>query len=115
MGNLARNVAILGAAGSIGRNTLDVVQAAPGHLKVVGLTANTRLTELCRLAQDHQPRWVVATDAEAASRFDWSGMPRSTELLYGPDAVQRLVMRDDVDVVVAAIVGSAGLRGTWSA
>jgi 1-deoxy-D-xylulose-5-phosphate reductoisomerase len=115
MGNLARNVVILGATGSIGRNTLEVVQAAKGRLKVVGLTANTSLPELCQLARCHRPRWIVATDEGAARQFDWSSMPTGTELLCGPDAVQRLVTHQDVHVVVAAIVGSAGLLGTWSA
>lgn len=115
MGNLARNVAILGATGSIGRNTLEVVEAARGRLNVIGLTANKSLTELCSLAQRHRPRWIVGTDPVEASRFNWSGLPSETELLGGPDALQSLVSRDEVDVVVAAIVGSAGLQGTWFA
>lgn len=115
MGNLARNVAILGATGSIGRNTLEVIEASCGRLKVIGLTANTSLAELCLLAQHHRPRWMVATDNAVARQFDWSAVPTNTELMFGPDAVQRLVTHEDVDVVVAAIVGSAGLRGTWSA
>lgn len=115
MGNLARNVAILGATGSIGRNTLEVIEAADGRLKVFGLTANKSLSELCGLARLHRPRWIVATDADEAARFDWTSLPADTEMLAGPDAVQRLVTCSEVDVVVAAIVGSAGLRGTWSA
>jgi 1-deoxy-D-xylulose-5-phosphate reductoisomerase len=115
MGNLARNVAILGATGSIGRNTLEVIDAARDRLQIIGLTANKSLAELCTLACRHRPRWIVGTDALEASRFDWSGLPRETELLRGPDALQRLVSREEVDVVVAAIVGSAGLRGTWFA
>ncbi|MGE3780835.1 MAG: hypothetical protein AB7F89_26845 [Pirellulaceae bacterium] len=66
MSNSARTVAILGATGSIGRSTAEVVQAAPERLKIVGLTANRHLDELCKLAWQVQPRWVVATDEEAA-------------------------------------------------
>jgi 1-deoxy-D-xylulose-5-phosphate reductoisomerase len=113
--NLARNVAILGATGSIGRSTLEVIEAAQGRLKAVGMTAHSKLADLCRLAQEFQPRWIVATDPQAARQFDWSDIPSGTELFCGPEAVQRLVQRPEVDIVLAAIVGSAGLRGTWAA
>src|SRR5687768_10844684 len=83
MGNLARNVAILGATGSIGRNTLEVVEAARDRLQIVGLTANKSLSQLCSLARRYRPRWIVGTDASEAARFDWSGLPSETELLRG--------------------------------
>jgi 1-deoxy-D-xylulose-5-phosphate reductoisomerase len=115
MSNRARNVAILGATGSIGRSTLEVVAASGGRLKIVGLSANRRLAELCQIAQQVRPRWIAATDTSEARSFDWSAVPKETELLQGPDSVQQLVTRPEVDVVVAAIVGSVGLRGTWAA
>ncbi|MGE3779580.1 MAG: 1-deoxy-D-xylulose-5-phosphate reductoisomerase, partial [Pirellulaceae bacterium] len=90
-------------------------QAAPERLKIVGLTANRHQDEICKLAWQVQPRWVVATDEEAARCFDWSALPVGTELLTGQAGIQQLVASADVDVVVAAIVGSAGLQGTWSA
>ncbi len=115
MGNLARQVAILGATGSIGRSTLEVIAASQGRLRVAGLTANRRLSELCALAHEHHPRWVVGTDAGVTADFDWSELPADTELLRGTDSLQALVTHPEIDVVVAAIVGSAGLRGTWLA
>ena len=58
---------------------------------------------------------LVAADEAAAHRFDWSGLPAATELLIGPDGVERIARHESVDVVVAAIVGSAGLAGAWAA
>jgi 1-deoxy-D-xylulose-5-phosphate reductoisomerase len=111
----ARSIAVLGATGSIGRSTLDVVQASRGRLKIAGLTANSRLEQLCAQAASVGPRWVVATDPGASAAFDWSGLPRGVELLVGQAGIERLVTHPEVDVVVAAIVGSIGLRGTWAA
>ena len=92
-----------------------VVAASDGRLKVLGLTANTSLDQLCGQARTVRPRWVVATDEDEARQFDWSRLPPNTQLLKGTDGIQQIVSHPDVDVVVAAIVGSAGLTGTWAA
>ena len=115
MNQAARSIAILGSTGSIGRSTLDVVAASKGRLQVAGLTANSRLDGLCQQAQHFQPPWIVATDAERAREFDWSARPDGTELLVGQRGLETLVSQPTVDIVVAAIVGSAGLTGTWAA
>ncbi len=115
MSQRVRNIAILGSTGSVGCSTLDVVGSCGGRLKAVGLTANSRLQQLCEQANAVRPRWIVATDPIAANRFDWSGLPRGTGVLHGPAGVERLVTQEEVDTVVAAIVGSAGLWGTWAA
>jgi 1-deoxy-D-xylulose-5-phosphate reductoisomerase len=110
-----RTVAILGSTGSIGRSTLEVVQNSHGRLAVVALSAHRSLDELCRQAAGCAPRYVVATDEEQARSFDWTGLPRGAELLVGPQGIERVVRSPEVDVVVAAVVGSAGLTGTWAA
>jgi 1-deoxy-D-xylulose-5-phosphate reductoisomerase len=108
------NVAVLGSTGSIGRNTLEVIGASDGRLAAVGLSAHGNLDLLERQAGQFRPPWIVASDAQAAKQKHWS-LPTGVELLVGPDAIERAVSRPDVDVVVTAIVGSAGLRGTWAA
>jgi 1-deoxy-D-xylulose-5-phosphate reductoisomerase len=111
----ARKICVLGSTGSIGRSTLEVVEHSRGQLQVAALSANRRLSELCEQAQRLLPRFVVATDEEAARRFDWSGLPPQTELLVGQAGVERIVQLAEVDIVLAAVVGSAGLTGTWAA
>jgi 1-deoxy-D-xylulose-5-phosphate reductoisomerase len=115
MASLTRNVAVLGSTGSIGRSTLEVIAASQGELRALALTAsgNTRLLE--EQANLLRPRWIVVADQEAAAGYDWSGLPSEVELLIGPEAVARVAAEPDVDVVLSAIVGSAGLRGTWAA
>ena len=115
MSDRVRNIAILGSTGSIGRSSLDVIAASDERLCVVGLTANSRLAQLCSQAHRFHPNWIVATSADYASAFDWSVKPADSELLLGPAGLTSLVSRPEVDIVVAAIVGSAGLTGTWAA
>jgi 1-deoxy-D-xylulose-5-phosphate reductoisomerase len=109
------NVAVLGSTGSIGRNTLEVMAASGGSLRCVALSAHASLDLLIQQAQQVQPRWIVATDPIAAASQDWSGLPLGVELLTGPEGLEAVATDADVDIVVSAIVGSAGLLGTWAA
>ena len=115
MNHGARNVAILGSTGSVGCSALDVVRSFPEALNVVALTAHGRLQELVEQAQEFAPRFVVASDPKAAQNFAWQGLPPEVELFVGPESIECVAAHQDVDVVVTAIVGSAGLRGTWAA
>ncbi|MCA9173893.1 MAG: 1-deoxy-D-xylulose-5-phosphate reductoisomerase [Planctomycetales bacterium] len=108
-----RRIAILGATGSIGMSGLEVI-ASQESLMVAGLSAHRSLESLSRLAQQWRPPWVVASDAEAAAGYNWE-LPAETRLLTGPEGLEQLAASDDIDVVLAAIVGSAGLRASWAA
>ena len=110
-----KNIAVLGSTGSIGRNTLEVIAAAEGTLSAVALSAHSKLDLLLDQAAQFRPRWVVVTDAEAAERFDWSGLPSQCQLVVGDDGPSQVAADAEVDVVVAAIVGAAGLHSTWAA
>jgi len=109
------NVVVLGSTGSIGRNTLEVIAASGDGLKAYALAAHSNTASLLKQAKDARPRWIVASDPEAAARQDWSSLPAETQLLVGPDGVRQVVEEPEVQIVVSAIVGSAGLRGTWAA
>jgi 1-deoxy-D-xylulose-5-phosphate reductoisomerase len=111
----SKRVAVFGSTGSIGRSSLEVIAASGGRLEAVALSAHSRLPELLAQAKEHKPRWVVATDAKASAAFDWKGLPKGCELLTGPEALVQVAGEPDVDVVLAAIVGSAGLESTWAA
>ncbi len=94
---------------------MDVIAACPLRLRAVALSAHSRLDELVAQATAVRPNWLVATDKGRADRYDWSAVPPETEVLVGADGLERVARHDDVDVVLAAIVGSAGLRSTWAA
>jgi 1-deoxy-D-xylulose-5-phosphate reductoisomerase len=110
-----RTITLLGSTGSIGRSTLEVVRHARGAFRIAALTAHRNFDLLSQQALEFRPRFVVATDAVEADRFDWSRLPPETALLRGCGPVAQVVSLPEVDVVVAAVVGSAGLEGTWAA
>jgi 1-deoxy-D-xylulose-5-phosphate reductoisomerase len=110
-----RRVVVLGSTGSIGTNCLDVIRQLDGRLEALGLSAHSQGEALLAQAHEHRPRWITLTDPDTAHRFDTADLPRGTEFLHGPDAVARMVTDPDTDVVLTAIVGAAGLAGTWAA
>jgi 1-deoxy-D-xylulose-5-phosphate reductoisomerase len=115
MTQASKNVAVLGSTGSIGKAALEVIEASEGRLRVAALSAHRSFAKLLEQAEQFKPQWVIVTDAVLARRFDWSQLPQETELLMGADALEQVAAANDVDVVLAAIVGSAGLRSTWAA
>ncbi|MDD5175650.1 MAG: 1-deoxy-D-xylulose-5-phosphate reductoisomerase [Sterolibacterium sp.] len=112
-----QRLTILGATGSIGVSTLDVVARHPERFEVVALTAHTKVSELARLCLRHRPRYAVMTsdaDAQAlSSELRSSGL--ATEVLAGPQALAQVAALNEVDSVMAAIVGAAGLAPTLAA
>lgn len=106
---------MLGSTGSIGRSTLEVAASHPGEMRVVALSAHSKIDPLLSQARAIRPRWLVVTDEQAASRIARGDLPAGTELLVGQAGLRQVVQSPDVDIVVAAIVGSAGLESTWAA
>lgn len=110
-------VTVLGATGSIGLSTLDVLARHAERYEVFALTAFSRVDELAGLCRRHRPRLAVVADARAAAslqqRLRDAGL--NTEVLYGEQALCEVASAAEVDVVMAAIVGAAGLRPTLAA
>ena len=108
-----KRLVILGSTGSIGKSTIDVIGRIPGF-RVVGLAASRNVSEMLRQVRRLRPKFVAMEDPESANRLK-KKLGRKVEVLEGPDGVAELAGRDGVDVVVSAIVGSAGLRPTFEA
>jgi 1-deoxy-D-xylulose-5-phosphate reductoisomerase len=112
----SRRVVVLGSTGSVGTNALEVVECCSDRLEIIGLSANTNWRTLFQQACRVRPRWVAITDPRAARQADVSLLPPCTEFLSGgQESIARMVADVDTDVVVSAIVGAAGLHGTWAA
>jgi len=107
-------VVVLGSTGSIGTNCLDVIEHLSERLQATGLSAHSSYQTLLEQARRHRPRWICVTDLDAFEQVDRSELG-DTQLLAGSDGVRTMVSDPDVDVVVSAIVGAAGLEGTWAA
>lgn len=110
----ATNVAVLGSTGSIGRSALEVIAASEGALQPIALSAHSSTELLWDQARQAMPRWLVVTDAEAAAA-QRQDVPPGVELLIGEPGLVKVVQSSEIDVVLAAIVGSAGLRSTCAA
>lgn len=110
-------ITVLGATGSIGLSTLDVIGRHPERYQVFALTGYSRLPELLALCLRHVPRFaVVPDDRSAASLRDALAAAGSgTEVLVGEQALCAVAEATEVDTVMAAIVGAAGLRPTLAA
>ena len=110
-----RRVAVLGATGSVGTSAIDVCVALPQALSVHGVAAHTNWRKLAEVCHRVRPAVAVLTDPAAFATADQSAFPPGTELKGGPEAANALAADPGVDVVLAAVVGAAGLRGTWAA
>jgi 1-deoxy-D-xylulose-5-phosphate reductoisomerase len=112
-----KRLAILGSTGSIGKNTLDVVARHPGRFEVVALAAGKSDAVMLAQCVEHRPRYAVLCDADAAERLRRAVAERglATEVLGGTEALERIASLPEVDSVMAAIVGGAGLPSALAA
>ncbi len=110
-------VTILGSTGSIGTNTLDVVQRHADRFRVVALTANQNVEGLFQQCVTHEPDFAVMADPEAAERLSdrLRSAGRPVEVLAGVAGLERVAALPEADCVMAAIVGAAGLLPTLAA
>lgn len=110
-------LAVLGSTGSIGCNTLDVAARHPERIEVCALSAHSRVDELIAQCLHWKPRWAVVTDpAKAdgvAQRLKAEGC--RTEVLAGPQALCEVAAHAEIDAVMAAVVGAAGLPSCMAA
>ncbi len=110
-------VAVLGSTGSIGVSTLDVIARHPERFEVVALSAHSNIARLLEQCIAHAPRFVVVSSPDRAAPLT-EGLARaglSAEVLVGGDALAAIAAHADVDVVMAGIVGAAGLRSALAA
>lgn len=110
-------ITVLGATGSIGVSTLDVVGRHPQRYQIFALTAERRWQLLATQCLQYSPRFAVIRDADSARLLEQELRKQgcSTQVLYGADALAQVAAAPEVDVVMAAIVGAAGLLPTLAA
>jgi len=113
----AKRIALLGATGSIGRAALDVIARHPDRFEVVALAAHRDAEGLADLAQRFRPRCLGLADPAGRDALAAALSARSVraEIVTGPDALTTLASLAEVDCVVAAVVGAAGIPSTLAA
>ena len=106
-----QRITVLGSTGSVGVSTLDVISRHPERFEVFALSAATKVDELLAQCARFSPRFAVMASAPHAAllaeKLEQNNLP--TKVLSGPDAIEKIASHEEVDAVMAAIVGAAGL------
>ncbi len=112
-----QNIVILGSTGSVGQNTLDVLALHPDRYRVHALTANSSVELLLQQCIKFQPKIAVLRDEVAAEKLSYELKKRQlpVQVESGGAALENVASNETVDVVMAAIVGAAGLLPTLAA
>jgi 1-deoxy-D-xylulose-5-phosphate reductoisomerase len=114
---ILQNITVLGSTGSIGVSTLDVMRRHPGRYRAFALCAHSQIDKLFEQCREFLPRFAVVRDALLANQL--ADMCRTaglkTEVRYGIEALIEMSSLPEVDAVMAAIVGAAGLEPTLAA
>ena len=114
-----KRLAVLGSTGSIGRNTAQVVREMDGQVKIAALAAGANVEELLKQTLEFRPEVVSLADERSRDRY-WKQLSRQTNLngyrpeaLCGPEGNLAVASGSDIDIVMSAVVGVAGLRGDF--
>ena len=111
---MALGIIILGSTGSIGTQALDVVRRMPDRFRVVGLAAGSNVELLAKQIEEFRPKTASLASDQGARRLKERNFP-DLEILTGPNAMEEMVKREDVDLVLNAVVGAAGILPTLAA
>ena len=112
-----KGICILGATGSIGVNTLDVAARHPDKYKIVALSANSQVERLVEQCEQYQPEYAVMVNGQATEELTQKlkSLNSKVKVLSGNEGLETIASLPQVDYVMAAIVGAAGLKPTLSA
>jgi len=108
-------ITILGATGSIGKSTLEVLALHRDKYRVIALTANRNVERMASLCQTHKPLYAVMADEQAAKQLKERLSGQEITILSGVKALEEVAVLDEVDFVMASIVGAAGLLSSLAA
>ncbi|KHD06536.1 1-deoxy-D-xylulose 5-phosphate reductoisomerase [Candidatus Thiomargarita nelsonii] len=110
-----KKITILGATGTIGINTLDVIKRHSDEFEVVALTGHRQIDRLAALCFEWSPRYAVMADSDAAAQLEQRLKNTPVQVLSGTSSLSQVASLPEVDIVMAAIVGAAGLLPTLAA
>lgn len=112
-----KNISILGATGSIGTQTLDVIRNSEDEIKLIGITANSSVEKMKDIIKEFKPKYVGMMDESSANdikEFCKKEYP-NIEVLRGMDGLVKIATLDEIDTVVTSVVGMIGLKPTIAA
>ncbi|MBX7291564.1 1-deoxy-D-xylulose-5-phosphate reductoisomerase [Clostridium chauvoei] len=112
-----KNISILGATGSIGTQTLDVIRQSNGDIKLIGVTANSSVDKIKEIIDEFNPKYIAMMDKESAEKVKAYTLEKSlnTVVLDGIEGLEKIASLDEIDMVVTSVVGMIGLKPTMKA
>jgi 1-deoxy-D-xylulose-5-phosphate reductoisomerase len=112
---MSKQIAILGSTGSIGKNALRVIDALGPEYSIVALTAHNNIELLAEQTRYYKPRFVAVTNSDNAGQFREFLSDSDVKVLEGPEGLEETAGLEDVDIVLTAVVGAAGLPAVFAA
>jgi 1-deoxy-D-xylulose-5-phosphate reductoisomerase len=112
---VTKRIAILGSTGSIGKNALRVIDSLGPQYEVIALSAHSSVELLAEQARRYKPGFVAITNSDYAGQLRGFIGDLDIEILAGPDALIKIAELQEVDVVLTAVVGAAGLPAVFAA
>ncbi len=112
---MTKQIAILGSTGSIGKNALRVIDALGPEYSIVALTAHRNIELLAEQARRYKPRFVAVTNSDYTGQFREFLDDSDVTVLEGPSGLEETARLEDVDIVLTAVVGAAGLPAVFAA
>jgi 1-deoxy-D-xylulose-5-phosphate reductoisomerase len=112
---VTKRIAILGSTGSIGKNALRVIDSLGPQYEVVALSAHSSVELLAEQARRYKPGFVAITNSDYAERLGGFIGDLDIEILAGPDGLVKIAELQEVDIVLTAVVGAAGLPAVFAA
>ncbi|RII35155.1 1-deoxy-D-xylulose-5-phosphate reductoisomerase [Clostridium chromiireducens] len=112
-----RKISILGATGSIGTQTLDVIRKSDGELRLIGVTANTSVQKVIEIIKEFEPSYVGMMDHNSAEEIKkyCEEYNKNIEVFYGIEGLNKIASLNEIDIVVTSVVGMIGLEPTMKA
>ncbi|MDO9464580.1 MAG: 1-deoxy-D-xylulose-5-phosphate reductoisomerase [bacterium] len=110
-----KNIAVLGATGSIGRNTLEIVESFPDKFKVTAISGKANVNLLEKQINQFHPKFVVVMDENTQNQLCGRIKDKKIKIEYGDESLVKISTLDEVDIVVSAITGITGLIPTLEA
>ncbi|MDR4508432.1 MAG: 1-deoxy-D-xylulose-5-phosphate reductoisomerase [Candidatus Brocadiaceae bacterium] len=104
-----KNIVVLGSTGSVGKNTLEVVRNLKDKIRVVGLSSNSQWELLAEQIKEFKPANAAINSDNFAEKLKSSIPDNQTNILTGNNCLREIVLQEDVDIVVSAVVGAVGL------
>lgn len=112
-----KNISILGATGSIGTQTLDVIRKSNGEINLIGISANSSVNKIIEIIKEFKPKYVAMMDEESAKSVERFCIENSIDIVVykGIEGLEAIASLEEIDMVVTSVVGMIGLRPTIKA